>query len=65
MSPRTKCGKNRKENDKQKYKKERMEEFLLDAIEEYQDRKNKEIQEMIFVNDEPVIVESASANTKY
>jgi len=39
MSPRTKCVKNRKENNKQKYKKERMEELLLDATEEYQDRK--------------------------
>ena len=42
-----------------------MEEFLLDSIEEYQDRKNNEIQEIIFVNDEPLVIETTPANVEY
>jgi hypothetical protein len=45
-----------KETRKRKYSKDRMEEFLLDAIEDMQEAKNDDIPEIIFVDDEPLIL---------
>lgn len=41
---------------KRKYDKERMEEFLLDAIMEMQEPEKNDIPEIIFVDDEPLIM---------
>ena len=45
-----------KETRKRKYDKERMEEFLLDAIMEMQEPEKNDIPEIIFVDDEPLII---------
>ena len=45
-----------KETRKRKYDKERMEEFLLDAIMEKQEPEKNDIPEIIFVDDEPLIM---------
>ena len=45
-----------KETRKRKYDKERMEEFLLDAIMDMQEPENDDIPEIIFVDDEPLII---------
>ena len=45
-----------KETRKRKYDKDRMEEFLLDAIMDMQEPENDDIPEIIFVDDEPLII---------
>jgi len=45
-----------KETRKKKYDKDRMEEFLLDAIMGIQEPENDDIPEIIFVDDEPLII---------
>jgi hypothetical protein len=45
-----------KETTKRKYDKERMEEFLLDAIMDMQELGNDDNPEIIFVDDEPLIL---------
>ena len=50
-----------KDSDRQKYGLERKDEFLLDALEEYSESREHEIPEIIFVDDEAIIINDSSA----